>query len=81
MRFAESAYEHGYTRADVTLALRKRMGDRINYPRNGSRTVVGPDLSGNPIVVIMNIEEDMVYHVYRYEKRYEKVLFRAFRVI
>ena len=41
--------------------------------------MVGPDLSGNPIVVIVNIDENMVYHVYRYEKRYEKVLFRAYR--
>lgn len=40
--------------------------------------MVGPDLSGNPIVVIVNIDENM-YHVYRYEKRYEKVLFRAYR--
>ena len=56
-----------------------RMGDQIDYPRVGSRTVVGPDLTGNPIVVIMNIEADMVYHVYRYEKRYEGVLFRTYR--
>lgn len=59
------------------MALRHRIGDRIHYPRDGSRTVVGPDLSGNPIVLIMNTDLDMVYHIYRYEKRYPRSVIQS----
>lgn len=77
LRFFQSAFGHGYTEADAIHAYLKRVGDRVDWPRKGSRTVVGPDLNGNPIVVMINVETKAVYHIFRYEKKHRNLLWRT----
>ena len=74
MRFAESAFKHGYTRDDIERVLDNPIGERNDYPRTGVHTVIGFDMKGNPIVVMIDEVRGVVYHAFRYEKKHEELL-------
>lgn len=50
------------------------MGERNDYPRRGVHTVIGFDMNGNPVVVVVDEERAVVYHAFRYEKKHESLL-------
>lgn len=52
------------------------LGEAYDYPRSGVRTVIGLDSNDNPIIVMVNMERGVVFHVSRFEKKYEWMLWR-----
>ena len=53
----------------------------VGWPDEEYHIYVGPSREGNPIVVIVNTDHQVVYHMYRYEKRYRRVLWSEYRGI
>ena len=66
----ELSFKHGYTGEDILHALRSRVGEAYDYPRPGRYTVVGLDMKLNPVVVIINTENETVFHAFGYEKKH-----------
>ena len=79
--FTDSALEHGYSKEDAIKAWDNRLGDIVGWPDEEYHIYVGPSREGNPIVVIVNTDHQVVYHMYRYEKRYRRVLWSEYRGI
>ena len=72
----KSAFDHGYSEQDIVRVLLKPIGGRDNSPRKGVRTLIGLDRNSNPITVLQRMDDEVVYHAYRMERKHERMLWR-----
>ncbi len=40
------------------------------------RTVIGVDMNNNPLVILQRMNDEVVFHAYRMERKHEKLLWR-----
>lgn len=73
----EAALEHDYTKQDITKVVFAPLGSRNDTPRDGVRTVIGLDTDDNPLAVLQRMDDGLVFHAFRMERRkHEKMLWR-----
>ena len=76
LRTKPSAFDHGYSEQDIVRVLLNPIGGRDNSPRDGVRTLIGLDRNSNPITVLQRMDDEVVYHAFRMERKHEQMLWR-----
>ena len=64
-----------FSEEDILAALGHPRGIARNFPRKGVRAIGGFTAKAVPIVVLMDMESDVVFHAQKLERKYHR-LFR-----
>ena len=65
LRILDAAYRHGQGDGDIVRAIRSPLGGVLDFPRPGAVTMVGWNLRGLPIEVMIDSEwgdRPVVFH-------------------
>jgi len=80
IKFCKSAFSHGYTEADIRLAIDNAIYDGYledDEDAENKRLLVGFDRKGNPIEIYYNILDEntvRVFHAMEYRNIHNKLL-------
>jgi len=62
--FVKSAFEHGYTQADIERAIETKIYDGLLWGEDDIYAIIGFDMAANPIEVFYNIIDDDTIKVF-----------------
>ena len=62
-----------YAARDIRRAISLPTGIRVNFPREGILAVGGFSAGGSPMVVLIDLDTNQVFHAQRFESKYSSL--------